>query len=136
MIGPPVFQENGMTRTTLTIIIGLSLSSMNGVARAGDNTSHPSLAPITVQQDQWARTASAVSLGDCTPPTDRKACSQLHAQIRSQFSKREIGMLFGAATAYPEYRTSYSRVEDRYQVFLRDYKASNQAAVAVAAAGQ
>jgi hypothetical protein len=41
------------------------------------------------------------------------------APIRQNFSEREIGMLFGAATAYPEYRTSYSSVRERYDNLVR-----------------
>ena len=41
-------------------------------------------------------------------------------------------MLFGAATAYQEYRTSYDRARARYVAFVRDAE-ENGVAVAVAA---
>jgi hypothetical protein len=35
--------------------------------------------------------------------------------IRANFSPREIGILFGTATSYPEYATSYTRIKGRYE---------------------
>ena len=62
---------------------------------------------------------------DCTPPNSDAQCSAFHRAIRQNFSEREIGMLFGAATAYPEYRTSYDNVVRRYNKFVRAYDAQN-----------
>ena len=36
---------------------------------------------------------------DCTPPSSSALCSALHVQIRSHFTMREIGVLFGARTS-------------------------------------
>jgi len=55
----------------------------------------------------------------CTPPADAPECAGFHALIRQNFDEREIGMLFGAATSYPEYRTSYSSVRERYDNLVR-----------------
>ena len=43
-------------------------------------------------------------VGHCTPPADAPECAGFHALIRQNFDEREIGMLSGAATSYPEYR--------------------------------
>ena len=50
----------------------------------------------------------------CVPPSDLVACTAWHQVIRANFSPREIGILFGTATSYPEYATSYSRIKNRY----------------------
>lgn len=72
------------------------------------------------------------ALEDCTPPNalDTPLCAAWQDTIRRHFTEREIGMLFGAATSYPEYRTSYSRVKERYQ-WLQDDFAANYAPVVV-----
>ncbi|MEP6940010.1 MAG: hypothetical protein ABI846_09620 [Rudaea sp.] len=62
---------------------------------------------------------------ECAPPNSAIDCAKFHAEIRHNFSSREIGMLFGAATAYPEYRTSYSQVAGRYDRFARTYDERN-----------
>jgi hypothetical protein len=52
--------------------------------------------------------------------------------IRQNFDEREIGMLFGAATSYPEYRTSYSSVRERYDNLVRYVEDNGVPAVAAA----
>lgn len=51
---------------------------------------------------------------NCLPPSDLVACAAWHQVIRANFSPREIGILFGTATSYPEYATAYSRIRARY----------------------
>lgn len=51
----------------------------------------------------------------CVPPSDLVACTAWHQVIRANFSPREIGILFGTATSYPEYATSYARIKSRYE---------------------
>lgn len=89
------------------------------------------LKPVTVSSAP-ARAAAAPSklTTDCTPPNSVQQCAAFHAEIRRNFSSREIGMLFGAATAYPEYRTSYSFVRSRYDNFTREYDTRNLTAFA------
>jgi hypothetical protein len=70
--------------------------------------------------------------GNCTPPSDLAVCAAWHEEIRRNFAPREIGMLFGAATSYPEYVTSYSRIRDRYQRLRDDFATNNVSAGAVA----
>lgn len=57
--------------------------------------------------------------GKCKPPSDAAICADWHRVIRRNFTPREIGVLFGTATSYPEYTESYSRVKERYDR-LRD----------------
>lgn len=108
-----------MKRTTIAIIagIGLALSAAAGAAE------RQSLGTVKVNSSSL----------DCTPPNASDVCSAWHATIRRNFSNREIGMLFGAATSYPEYRTSYSQVKERYERLQNDFAATYVPADAVAA---
>ncbi|HEY7872429.1 MAG TPA: hypothetical protein VIC31_06870 [Rudaea sp.] len=70
----------------------------------------------------------AAGISACTPPSDAPACAEFHRWIRANFSRREIGMLFGASTAYPEYLTGgIDRLQRRYQVMLQQYVAAHSA---------
>lgn len=100
-----------MKRITIAIIAGLSLAAP-GVASAAEQN----LAPVSVSS----------STLDCTPPNDSRLCSAWHAEIRRNFTAREIGMLFGAATSYPEYKTSYSQVKERYDRLQGEFAATYQ----------
>ena len=104
-----------------SIILGTGLLAATSFAAAAGQ-----LAPVQVQ----GSTSSIAA--ECTPPSDSKECAEFHAAIRKNFSTREIGMLFGAATGYQEYLTSNERVRARYAAFVRDVEA-NGLAVAVAA---
>jgi hypothetical protein len=105
-----------------SIAIGAGLLVATSLANA---TSTGQLALVTVHQDRSSAT-------DCNPPNDSMECADFHAAIRKNFSAREIGMLFGAATAYQEYPTSYDRVRAKYAAFVRDAE-ERGVAVAVAA---
>lgn len=109
-----------MKRLT-SILVGAGLLAATSLASAGNGQ----LAQVTVHQDR-------ASVADCTPPNDSKECSDFHAAIRRNFSPHEIGMLFGAATSYQEYPTSFDRTRARYATFLRNVE-ENGSAVAVAA---
>jgi hypothetical protein len=108
-----------MKRTTIAIIagIGLALSAAAGAAE------RQSLGTVKVNSSGL----------DCTPPNASDVCSAWHATIRRNFSNREIGMLFGAATSYPQYRTSYTQVTERYDRQQNDFAATYAPADAVAA---
>jgi hypothetical protein len=69
---------------------------------------------------------------ECAPPNDARECADFHAAIRKNFSLREIGMLFGGASAYQEYLTSNDRLRAKYAAFVRDVDEGG-VAVAVAA---
>ena len=103
-----------------SIVIGAALLASAGFANAAGQ-----LAPVTVHRN-------VLSGADCAPPSYVRACANFHAAIRRNFSAREIGMLFGAATAYLEYPTSYERVRAKYAAFVAN-EAESDAAVAVAA---
>jgi len=59
----------------------------------------------------------------CAPPSDLMACAAWHQVIRANFSPREIGILFGTATSYPEYATSYARIKGRYERLQGEFSA-------------
>ncbi|HSE12739.1 MAG TPA: hypothetical protein VLB69_08895 [Rudaea sp.] len=99
-----------MKRTLLAI--ALSVAAV-GYASAQDYDDQV-LAPVIVEHVDIDRLVE-----NCTPPAAAPECAGFHAMIRQNFSGREIGMLFGAATAYPEYLTSYSAVRERYDAMLR-----------------
>jgi len=62
--------------------------------------------------------------GNCAPPSDLVACTAWHQVIRANFSSREIGILFGTATSYPEYATSYGRIKSRYARLHDEFSAA------------
>lgn len=95
-------------------ILALCASTLSASAPAFA-AEHPErmLAPVSVHG------AGSLQRDACRPPSSDEACSALHLQLRREFSRREIGMLFGAATSYPEFLTSYARVNARYQALLR-----------------
>lgn len=99
-----------MKRTLLAIAISVAAMG-HACAQAHEDQV---LAPVVVERVDVARLVQ-----DCTPPAAAPGCASFHALIRQSFSEREIGMLFGAATAYPEYRTSYNSVRERYESLLR-----------------
>ena len=104
-----------------SLIVAAGLFAAASLANAASGQ----LAAVTVRPDSF-------STRDCTPPNAFRSCAEFHAAIRRNFSKHEIGMLFGAATAYPEYRTAYDRAREKYAAFLRNAE-ENGVAVAVAA---
>ena len=108
------------------LILGTLVASLavSGIAGAASDTSQRTLTPITVKH----RTTL-----DCTPPSSNEACAFMHAQIRHAFSTREIGMLFGARSSYPEYPIAYARLNQRYQALARDFAGGGEARVALVA---
>jgi hypothetical protein len=95
----------------ITAIAATSLLALSAAASAGQE-----LQPVTVRQ---------MPIADCAPPTSAKTCDAWHQEIRRNFSERQIGMLFGARTAYPEYRTTFASVENRYNHLLESFAALN-----------
>lgn len=93
----------------LLALITTSLFAACGSALAASDTT---LEPIIIR--------SGNTVVDCTPPSAERACEPLHAQIRQNFSPREIGVLFGARTAYAESLTAFPRLVARYDAFMRD----------------
>jgi len=66
---------------------------------------------------------------NCMPPSDLVACTAWHQVIRTNFSPREIGILFGTATSYPEYATSYARIKSRYARLHDEFSAARTVSV-------
>ena len=108
-----------MKRITSIIVASIGLASF-GTAGAHERQ----LEAVSV------RSASAL---DCTPPNDSQLCSAWHAEIRRNFTTREIGMLFNAATSYAEYKTVYSSVKQRYDRLAGEFTATHASADTVAA---
>ncbi|MBS0383062.1 MAG: hypothetical protein JSR56_11595 [Proteobacteria bacterium] len=100
------------------ISVAIALAGVVGIASAASQTTiMPSV------------TVSGAPVAQCTPPTADPACANFHRWIRANFTDREIGMLFGASTAYPEYATGgIDRLERRYHGKLHEYLATQQAA--------
>ncbi|HMM58178.1 MAG: hypothetical protein DYH18_07520 [Xanthomonadales bacterium PRO7] len=61
----------------------------------------------------------------CTPPDSRAVCSAWHEEIRRNFTPREIGMLFGARTSYPNYAASFDRLQARYSALQGQFAATH-----------
>jgi hypothetical protein len=103
-------KENIMKRTLFAIAISVATIGYASAQAYDDQV----LAPVIVEHVDINRLVQ-----NCTPPQAAPECASFHELIRQSFTEREIGMLFGAATAYPEYRTSYSSVRERYESLLR-----------------
>ena len=108
-----------MKRTLLAITL---CTACAGYAVAQDEEV---LAPVIVEHVDGYRIVE-----NCTPPAWAPECAGFHELIRQHFSDREIGMLFGAASAYPEYRTSYDSVRERYDNLVRYVEDNGVPAVA------
>lgn len=95
-----------------TIALAITLAGICGAAAAGNNTLQPvNVSDVTVQ---------------CAPPDDTAgpACDAFDRLVRANFTPREIGMLFGHSTSYPEYRTGgIDRLQRRYQALMQGYLA-------------
>ena len=105
-----------------SIVIGAGLLAATSFANAAGQ-----LAPVSVQGNNDMQSIAA----ECTPPNAAKTCADFHAAIRKNFSTREIGLLFGAATAYQEYLTSNDRLHAKYAAFVREVNENGVAAVLV-----
>ena len=102
----------------LSIAVGLFASAAIAVAAEPQS----SLKTVTVHPGATgAKTAVHGYTMDCTPPNTAVECAAFHREIRRTFSDREIGMLFGATTAYAESRSAYPKVAARYEAFSRSY---------------
>lgn len=109
------------------ISIAIVLAGFTGVAAAGHGNT---MQPVTV---------SGSAIAQCVPPNDNggAACEGFHRLIRAHFTPREIGMLFGNRTAYPEYLTGgIDRLQRRYEAFVQRYLAGQMPAEADSLAGK
>lgn len=100
------------------ISIAIALAVVVGIASAaGQGKVMP---PVTV---------SSAGISACTPPNDTTghACDAFNQMLRANFTPREIGMLFGYQTSYPESLTGgIARLQRRYQAVVQEYVAAQQ----------
>ena len=98
------------------ITIAIMLAGLAGVASAaGQGKVMPE---VNVQ---------AAGISACTPPNDTTghACDAYDQFLRANFSRREIGMLFGYQTSYPESLSGgIDRLHKRYDALLQQYIAA------------
>lgn len=76
-------------------------------------------------------TVSGAPVSECAPPNDTTghACDAFNQMVRANFTPREIGMLFGNASSYPESLTGgIDRLQRRYQAVVQEYMAAQQKA--------
>jgi len=122
--------EQAMKTRIIATAIALTAFGL-GAYSAGARAADSQLRTVTVHPtSNAAKGARKAYTLDCTPPNSAQECGAFHQAIRHNFSNREIGMLFGAATAYPEARSGYSRVAERYDNFARAYDQSHLTAFA------
>lgn len=104
-----------------TISTAIVLAGIVGVASAAG-------------QEQVMPTVTAVgpSIVDCTPPNDTTghACDAFNQLVRANFTHREIGMLFGRASSYPELRRGGidRLLQRRYRVVMQEHIVARQKA--------
>lgn len=102
------------------ISIAIVLAGIAGVASAAGQSKV--MHPIVV-------TGAPVS--ECLPPNGNTghACDGFNQLVRANFTQREIGMLFGYQTSYPESLTGgIDKLQRRYQAVVQEYVAAQQAA--------
>lgn len=83
-------------------------------------------------QNATAHPAAAAGsmLAQCTPPnaSPGPTCDAFHRMLRDQFSLRELGMLFGNQSSYPEAQTGgIERLRRRYEAAVQRYVAAQEA---------
>ncbi|MBS0570267.1 MAG: hypothetical protein JSS28_06655 [Proteobacteria bacterium] len=98
--------------TSIAIAVGM-LATTSLAGAAGNQ-----LTPVKVEGSTQLAAA-------CTPPNDSAICSAWHAVVRANFTPREIGMLFGARTSYPNYGASFDRIQARYNVLQGEFAATH-----------
>jgi hypothetical protein len=115
-------EETVMKSFHSTILFSAIALSAASIASASEDAQSP-LGQVTVRHSSPAAVSSkhSAQISDCTPPNSADVCAAFHVEVRRNFNSREIGMLFGSATAYPESRGSYSKVAERYENFVRNY---------------
>ena len=93
-------------------LIAIALLAGSATAWAQDDDTLP---PVVVEHYDGSRVVV-----DCEPPTDSPNCTYYHALLRQNFTPHELALLFGPATGYADYRTSYSMAREHYAAFLDD----------------
>lgn len=99
--------------------VAVVMVALSGVAFAGGQT-----------QELPSVTVHGALLVECAPPNDQvaHACDAFNELVYANFTSREIGMLFGYRTSYPEYLTGgVERLQARYQALMEQYVAQQGA---------
>lgn len=100
-----------------TLAIAIVLAGIAGAASAAGQDKV--MGPITI---------AGAPVSECAPPNDQTGhrCDAFNQMLRANFSRREIGMLFGYQTSYPESQTGgIDRLQKRYQAMLQEYVAAH-----------
>lgn len=100
--------------------IAIALAGFAGVAAAGQ----PDVVLQTV-------IVSGATITTCPPPysTSNHACDALNQLVRANFTRREIGILFGTLASDPWYRRgSFEQLEKRYLTVVQQYVAQQDLA--------
>ncbi|HEX5961792.1 MAG TPA: hypothetical protein VFY97_11175 [Rhodanobacteraceae bacterium] len=108
------------------ISIAIVIAGVTGVASAAAQGQTLPLVNVT-----------GAPIAECAPPsvTFGHACDAFNQMIRANFTPREIGMLFGAWSSYPEYLSGgIDTLQRRYQAVLQEYVAAQDAASKAAVA--
>lgn len=111
----PVMKLHAIPAAVAVVMVALS-----GVAFAGGQT-----------QELPSVTVHGSLLAECAPPNDQvaHACDTFNELVYANFTSREIGMLFGYRTSYPENLTGgIERLQSRYQALMEQYVAQQGAA--------
>lgn len=105
--------------TLHAIFVAIVLAGVSCAAMAGNPAQTTGSTSVAARQKNIAK---------CRPPNGNmgRACDNYDQWLRSNFTLREIGMLFGCQSAYPEYVTGGTdRLEKRYNALLRQYIAGH-----------
>lgn len=101
-----------------TLSIAIILTGTSAAAAAGQPGSLAQ--PVTV---------SRAAISSCTIPDANTghACDSFDRMLRANFTPRQIGMLFGYQTSYPEYLTGgIERLQQRYDALVQQYLAAHR----------
>lgn len=96
------------------------LAGITGIAMAGN----PGQLMKTVH-------VSGSDISACIPPNGSTghACDRYDQLLRGNFTPRQLGMLFGDQTSYPQYRTGgIARLQKRYDALMEQYLAEQRQA--------
>lgn len=83
------------------------------------------------QQVMGSVNVSARAVAACTPPNGATghACDAYDEFVRANFTPRQIGMLFGSRSSYPEYLTGgVDRLQHRYDTLIQQFVAAHATA--------
>lgn len=109
-------------KTMLAITIATCLCAANGIAHAGDAQEEHQLTRAEILEYSLRNGPATPhpehltwrGVGSNKPPGSIAYVGKLRPLTR-----REIGMLFGARTAYVEYRTAYDRARRLYRALVQ-----------------